>query len=207
MNNQQAYNAWAKSYDTVSNKTRDLEAVALRESIIASSPLDILEIGCGTGKSTEWLLTKARQLVCADFSTEMLARAKEKISSDKVKFKQFDLRDEWKFERQQFDLITCSLVLEHIEKLDFVFAQARRVLRVGGRFYLGELHPFKQYQGSKARFETASGVFELECFIHHVSDFFAAAGNNGFECVDLKEWFDDENTPIPRLLAMVFKKT
>lgn len=206
MNVQQAYNVWANDYDTVENKTRDLEAKALRASVLFSAPLDVLEIGCGTGKNTEWLLTNAKHLVAADFSAEMLAKAQEKITANNVEFRQFDLRGRWDFIENRFDLITCSLALEHIEDIDFVFRQAREFLKTGGLFYIGELHPFKQYQGSKARFDTGSGVFELECFVHHVSEYFAAAKNNEFECVELKEWFDDDNkTQIPRLLTLIFK--
>ena len=118
------------------------------------------------------------------------------------------MRSDWEFSENQFDLITCSLALEHIENIDFVFAQADKVLRAGGLFYISELHPFKQYQGSKARFETGGGaVFELECFIHHVSEFFAAAKNNRFGLADLKEWFDDDDkTMVPRLLTMIYRK-
>ena len=206
MNNQQAYNVWAENYDTVENKTRDLEAKALRESVLPAKSLDILEIGCGTGKNTEYLLTKAKKLVGADFSAEMLAQAKEKIKAENVEFRQFDLREDWNFNENQFDFITCSLALEHIENIDFVFGQARKILRANGLFYIGELHPFKQYQGSKARFETDSGVFELECFVHHISEFFEVAVKNNFQIVELKEWFDnDDKTQIPRLLAMIFK--
>lgn len=207
MNNQQAYNVWAENYDTVNNKTRDLEAKALRASVLISEPIDVLEIGCGTGKNTEWLVPKANHLVAADFSAEMLAKAKEKITAETVDFRQFDLRDDWDFPENQFDLITCSLALEHIENINFVFEQASKVLRSGGRFYIGELHPFKQYQGSKARFDTASGVHELECFVHHVSEFFQSATSNDFELIDLKEWFDDDDkTNVPRLLTMIFKR-
>ncbi|MDQ3749372.1 MAG: class I SAM-dependent methyltransferase [Acidobacteriota bacterium] len=206
MNVQEAYNVWAENYDTVQNKTRDLEATALRASVLATAPLDVLEIGCGTGKNTEWLLTKAKNLVASDFSSEMLAKAKGKITAKNVEFKQFDLRDNWGFSENQFDLITCSLALEHIEDINFVFGQANKVLRTGGLLYIGELHPFKQYQGSKARFDTGDGIFELKCFVHHVSEFFAAAKNNNFECVDLKEWFDDDDKKaVPRLLTMIFK--
>ena len=205
MNNQQAYNAWSETYDTVENKTRDLEAAALRESISGEN-LNILEIGCGTGKNTEFLQTKAAKLIGADFSPEMLERAKEKITAKNIEFKQLDLRENWGFAADSFDLITCSLVLEHIEDLNFVFGQARKVLRQNGLFYIGELHPFKQYQGSKARFNTDSGVFELECFVHHISDFFESAKNNNFEMIELREWFDDsDKTKIPRLLTMIFK--
>ena len=206
MNNQQAYNVWAENYDTVENKTRDLEAKALRESVLPAKSLDILEIGCGTGKNTEYLLTKAKKLVGADFSAEMLAQAKEKIKAENVEFRQFDLREDWNFNENQYDFITCSLALEHIENIDFVFGQARKVLRANGLFYIGELHPFKQYQGSKARFEIGSGVFELECFVHHISEFFEVAVKNNFQIVELKEWFDNDNkTQVPRLLTIICK--
>ena len=206
MNVQQAYNAWSETYDSVENKTRDLEARALRESVSGAN-LEILEIGCGTGKNTEFLQTLANRLVGADFSDEMLAIAKTKIKSETVEFRQLDLRESWGFPDETFDLVTCSLALEHIENIDFVFSEARRVLRTGGRFYFGELHPFKQYQGSKARFETGAGVFELECFVHHVSEFFAAAKKNDFAVAELREWFDDDDqTQIPRLLTMIFEK-
>jgi ubiquinone/menaquinone biosynthesis C-methylase UbiE len=206
MNVQQAYNAWSETYDTVENKTRDLEARAIRESV-AGENLDILEIGCGTVKNTVFLQTKAKHLVAVDFSAEMLERAKTKITGERVEFRRLDLRENWDFAESSFDLITCSLALEHIENIDFVFSEANRVLRAGGKFYFGELHPFKQYQGSKARFETGAGVFELECFVHHVSEIFAAAKNNGFEVAELQEWFDgDDKTQIPRLLTMILEK-
>lgn len=207
MNNQQAYNVWAENYDSVENKTRDLEARALREIIKPNELLDILEIGCGTGKNTEFLQTKAKKLVGADFSAEMLTKARLKITAENVGFRQMDLRESWDFAGKSFDLITCSLTLEHIENLDFVFSQARKVLRTNGQFYIGELHPFKQYQGSKARFETNGEVFALECFVHHVSEFFAVGKQNNLEIVELKEWFDDEDkTKIPRLLTLIFGK-
>lgn len=206
MNNEEAYNFWAKNYDTVENKTRDLEAKALRKSVSGEN-LNILEIGCGTGKNTEYLLTIAKHLMGADFSAEMLERAKAKITAENVEFREMDLREDWKFAENSFDLITCSLALEHIQNLNFVFEQSHKVLRENGRFYIGELHPFKQYQGSKARFETGDGIFELECFVHHVSEFFAAGKSNNFELFKLKEWFDDEDTSkIPRLLTMIFRK-
>lgn len=206
MDNRQAYNAWSETYDAVENKTRDLEARSLRE-MISGENLEILEIGCGTGKNTEFLQTKAKKLIGADFSEEMLEKAKAKIRAENVEFRRMDLRESWDFTENSFDLVTCSLALEHIENIDFVFSEANRVLKNKGKFYIGELHPFKQYQGTKARFETGAGVFELECFIHHVSEFFEASKKNNFECIELNEWFDDDDkTQIPRLLTLVFEK-
>ena len=207
MNNKEAYNIWAENYDTEINKTRDMEGTAIRETLSFPEPVVILEIGCGTGKNTEWLLTKAKSIVSVDFSPEMLSKARKKIKADNVKFIQSDIRKVWNFENLQFDMIICSLVLEHIEDLNFIFLQAGKVLKQGGLFYIGELHPFKQCQGSKARFDTQNGVFELECFTHNISDFFKAANDNNFTCFDLREWFDDnDKTSVPRLLTMIFKK-
>jgi ubiquinone/menaquinone biosynthesis C-methylase UbiE len=46
----ESYNRWASQYDTNTNRTRDLEATALRELLSAARPERILEMGCGTGK-------------------------------------------------------------------------------------------------------------------------------------------------------------
>jgi len=206
MNNREAYNRWADSYDTVQNKTRDLEAQALREVLAGRSFKNVMEIGCGTGKNTEWLSTIATQLTAVDFSEEMLAKAKKTVPSPNVNFIQADVTKPWSFTNEQADLVTCSLILEHIKNLSHIFHQAAIVLRPDGLFYVCELHPFKQYQGSKARFETTTGTFELECFVHHVSDYIDAAKRNGFVCDDLQEWFDNnDRSGTPRLASFLFR--
>jgi ubiquinone/menaquinone biosynthesis C-methylase UbiE/GNAT superfamily N-acetyltransferase len=207
MNIQQAYNTWADTYDDAPNKTRDLEAVALRSMMANTTFQRVLETGCGTGKNTEWLLERAQHLTAADFSAEMLQKAKDKIRAEHVDFIQMDLTQPWPFEPDTFDLIVCSLVLEHIENLDHIFQQAYRVLKTGGRFYIGEYHPFKQYLGKKARFDTGNGIFELTTYTHHVSEFVNTGTKNHFQCSALREWFDGDNTAEePRILALIFEK-
>lgn len=204
MNIEQAYNAWAATYDSVLNKTRDLEARAIRA--IVHDP-EIVELGCGTGKNTEWLATKAAHVTAVDFSVQMLSKAQKKLPLPNVTFQQGDITKPWHFIDKPANLVTCSLILEHIQDLSFVFAQAYQALEPNGLFYVGELHPFKQYQGSKARFDTATGVFELECHVHHVSDYMEIARQNGFTCVVFQEWFDDDRRAgVPRIAAFLFQK-
>ena len=207
MENSEAYNSWANNYDLVINSTRDLEAKAFREILLTIQFDDVLEIGCGTGKNTEWLVTKSKSIVAADFSEGMLAKAKIKIDNKIVQFIKTDVREQWQFNNNSFDLVSFSLMLEHIENIDFIFKEAKRVLKPGGFIYIGELHPFKQYAGSKARFDVEDGVFELECFIHNISDYLNTAKKHQLECVEIMEWFDDNDAKniIPRLLTMVFK--
>lgn len=165
-----------------------------------------LELGCGTGKNTERLGERCTELLAVDFSEGMLSKAKEKIILKNVRFAQADLTKPWTFIVSNVDLITTSLVLEHVEALEPIFRKAAAALNPGGFFYVCELHPFKQYNGSKARFETGNGTFELECFVHHVSDYFDAAIRCGFQCVDMQEWFDnDDRNSTPRLISFLFQ--
>jgi ubiquinone/menaquinone biosynthesis C-methylase UbiE len=207
MNTEQAYNNWASQYDTNVNKTRDLEGVVLRNTLSAIHFETCLEIGCGTGKNTAWFIEKATQVTSVDFSEEMLAKAKTKVTSNKVQFVQADITTDWTFKNQLYDLVSFSLILEHIENLDPVFKQVAQSLKPGGHVYIGELHPFKQYAGSKARFETENGVQVVDCFTHHVSDFVQSAQKNGLTLVDINEHFDEENrNEIPRILTILLRK-
>jgi ubiquinone/menaquinone biosynthesis C-methylase UbiE len=207
MDIKKAYDTWSKQYDTDDNKTRDLEAQALRLTLAGVPFNNCLEIGCGTGKNTEWLATKAKQIIAVDLSKEMLAVAKEKIKSDKVDFKQADITHSWTFVKESFDLVTFSLVLEHIENLDDIFREVSNALVPGGYVYIGELHPFKQYIGSKARFETDEGLQILKCFNHNISDFIQSAKNYNLKFLDINEYFDDnDRTTIPRILTLLLIK-
>ena len=160
---------------------------------------------CGTGKNTKWLITKAKQITAVDFSSKMLAKAKEKITSDRVNFHQADINKNWTFITGKYDLVSFSLVLEHIENLENIFTEVSKILVSGGHVYIGELHPFKQYSGSKARLETEEGEHILTCFNHNISDFIQSAKKHGLEIVDINEYFDDKNrTTIPRILTLLF---
>ncbi len=202
-----AYNSWADNYDAVENKTRDLEKIAAKQTLGKYSYATVVELGCGTGKNTEWLAEKANSIIGLDFSPDMLLKAKEKIKSDKVQFQQADLTKPWDIKDNYADLLSCSLTLEHISDLDYIFSEGFKKLKSEGIFFICELHPFKQYTGSKAMFENENGIMELEVFTHHVSEYINAAINSGFKILELKEWFDsDDKTDIPRLISLVFEK-
>lgn len=206
MDTREAYNRWAESYDSVVNKTRDLEKSAAKHSLAAVDFSKVIELGCGTGKNTEWIAGKAKELMAVDFSEEMMNIARQKINASHVQFLQADITKQWNFENAT--LITCSLVLEHIENLDFIFEQVARTLENEGCFYVCELHPYKQLQASRARFEHEGKLVELEYFVHHISEFYSSAKRQNLRCILLQEWFDgDDRTEIPRLVSFLFQKT
>lgn len=213
MNVKEGYNIWAETYDSVENKTRDLDSKATQQLLSDLSFSHLLELGCGTGKNTEWFSRKADHVTAVDFSESMISKAKEKITSTNIEFIKADISLHLSFADSSFDLVTCNLVLEHIKNLQPVYSEVSRVLKPGGKFFVSELHPMKQYAGSKARFTqaTADGTpgdtFVFDCCIHHTSDFFNCAISNGFHCALLDEWFDESTElAIPRLITFLFEK-
>lgn len=207
MDVKRAYNIWAGQYDTNINKTRDLEAIALRVTLANISFDTCLEIGCGTGKNTEWFILRSKEITAIDLSEEMLSKAKEKIISETVLFQQADITQPWIFTTKKYELVSFSLVLEHIENLDHVFSEVANHIVSGGYIYIGELHPFKQYAGTKARFDTEEGQQVVTCFNHNISDFTNSAKKYGFVIADINEYFDNnDRSAVPRILTILLKK-
>ena len=205
MKTEHAYNLWAKQYDTNENKTRDLDKIVTAEVLKKYQFSDVIELGCGTGKNTETLLKLSDSITGLDFSGEMLNIARQKFPDSHVEYKQCDLTKTWNIADNSADLVTCSLTLEHIKDLNGIFNQAHKKLRPNGYFFICELHPYKQYSGSKARFPTKDGELTLETFTHHVSEYTNEARKNGFGLLELKEWFDNpDDNGLPRLISFVF---
>lgn len=208
MNVQQSYNEWSASYDTDQNLTRDLDAQITRETLGDMHFDSILELGCGTGKNTIFLAQIGTQVDALDFSEGMIAKAKERVLAENVRFSMADLTRRWQCQAESYDLVVCNLVLEHIEDLPFIFSETFRVLRQGGMFLLNELHPFRQYEGKKARFQSESGISEIPAFVHHVSDFVKAASKSNLKLVELNEYWhaEDGQGKPPRIISFLFQK-
>ncbi len=206
MNIQNAYNEWSEIYDTNINLTRDLDHEVTKAALADLRFNSILELGCGTGKNTALLVQIGRHVHALDFSQGMIEKAKEKVQAENIRFSVADLTGRWPCEDNACDLITCNLVLEHIQDLSHIYSEAARVLEPNGMFFINELHPFKQYQGTKARFEGKAGLIEVEAFIHHISDFTNAAERHGFKLVKLNEyWHAEDQDKPPRLISLTFR--
>jgi predicted TPR repeat methyltransferase len=207
MDIQSAYNEWSGIYDSNLNLTRDLDAEVTRLILTGQRFPSIVELGCGTGKNTEFLATLGDAVLAFDFSEKMLAKARQKVTASHVLFEMADITQPWNCPADSVDLITCNLVLEHIKDLDHIFAQAARTLRHGGQFLINELHPFKQYGGTKARFERGAEIVEVDVFIHHISEFIHTAEKNGLKLLKFDEvWHADDAGKPPRLVSFVFGK-
>tara|TARA_B100001564_G_scaffold159368_1_gene133961 strand:+ start:1878 stop:2510 length:633 start_codon:yes stop_codon:yes gene_type:complete len=200
------YNSWAYQYDINVNPTRDLDNIATIESLSKIDFSNVLELGCGTGKNTQWLITKADKIVGLDFSKNMLNIARKKIQSKKVTFINTNLNQEWPVNDNSFDLVTINLTLEHIEKLDHIFYSLYNKLIPGGKCFICELHPKKQALGSKAQFQENGVKKELYTYQHSDQDYIQNAEEAGFFLLSKKDWWDNKEE-LPRLVSFFFEKS
>jgi len=205
VNIHRVYDEWAQTYDSDRNLTRDLDREVTRAELGGLHCRVILELGCGTGKNTPFLASISQEVHAIDISEGMISRARTRPGLENVRFSLADIRRPWPAEDHSVDLVVCNLVLEHVEDLHSVFSESSRALVKGGRFFVCELHPFRQYQGTRARFHSSKGEQEIAAFVHHVSDYSGAAAECGFDVEHLKEWWHEEDggTP-PRLISFMF---
>lgn len=97
---------------------------------------EVLEIGCGLGLLTAEIARRVPRghVVGIEPSDAQLVRAKALASSTPNLHIVSGDAQALPFARETFDVVYCRWVLEHVESPARTASEARRVLRVGGRF-------------------------------------------------------------------------
>jgi malonyl-CoA O-methyltransferase len=196
------YDRWAAIYDAEANPLVAIEEPVVREAIGDVAGLEVLDLGCGTGRHSLWLASAGATVTGIDFSEGMLEEARGKPGADAVRFLAHDLARPLPFAAGSFDVVVSGLVLEHLRELDAFFAEARRVLRPGGRAVVSAMHPAMFLKGVQARFtDPASGEkVQPGSFAHSIGEFVMAAVRAGFaiEGVDERAPDADFAARLPR---------
>ena len=206
-----AYNEWAETYDTNQNRTRDLAGEVLRQVDLDLAGRNVIEVGCGTGRNTEWLARSeagCSNIVALDFSEAMLARARARVDDPRVRFIQHDVRARWPLADASADVVIAMLILEHIEHLGPFFAEATRTLSRDGKLFICELHPMRQLAGGQAQFTSAkTGQHNLVTAFLHQTDAYLSAATK-VELIRQGDSHDEDALPndLPRLLSLLFRR-
>jgi SAM-dependent methyltransferase len=135
------------------------EYAGVRDSILSflgDTPLDVLEVGCGTG---HWLTTiersvqalaerNPRRLVGLEPSMPMLEVARRNVGQGgRVAMLTRGAAERLPFLSASFDRIVCINALHHFKDRRQFFAEARRVLRLGGGVMTIGKDPFAERDG------------------------------------------------------------
>lgn len=113
----------------------------LVRDVLLGDPGDVLEVGCGTGTlSIALARASSRSRVTGiDGDPDILDLARAKESSHRVELVE-GMADNLPFPDASFDRVVTSLLLHHLEPAvkGAALAEARRVLRPGGRLHVAD---------------------------------------------------------------------
>ena len=123
--------ARASGYVQLFASAPDQAIKSLLDAAGANRDLKALDLCCGQGNVSEALLSRGCRVVGVDFSPAMLAFARKRAR--KSRFIQADAQD-LPFPDAELDVMVSNLGVCHVPDQPRALAEARRVLRSGGRF-------------------------------------------------------------------------
>jgi len=130
------FNGLSSIYDLGMRPLEWLIFRRLRRRVFPSLRGDVLELGAGTGVNLPLYGAGARVTAC-DYSGEMLAWSAQRRAQAPVTLVQTDAQH-LPFADSSFDVVTASLLFCSVTDPALGLAEARRVLRAGGRLVLLE---------------------------------------------------------------------
>ena len=178
--------------------------------------LDVLDAGCGEGRSSRHLAAKGANVIGVDISPGMIAHAlsREAAEHQGIDFQLASCADLNSFPEEHFDLVTSFMALMDTPGLSIVLSEFYRVLRVGGRLAIAIRHPchftpgfsiLKNQQRQRAGLTVAgyfaeqpykehwrfpgqeAGDFEVTRFPYTLADYVNSMIEQGFTITGLRE--------------------
>lgn len=99
------------------------------------------DLGCGTGKVSEWIGLFAERVIAVDSSKEMLTAARAQLGPQKnIQFRHGSL-EKLPIADGELDVALMMLVLHHLPEPKHVLMEAARTLKPGGRLLLLDMLP------------------------------------------------------------------
>ena len=139
MNKEDFFNNWAPGYDWLFPSVF-YQAVHQRllEYVKLPDQANVLDIGCGTGKLLNRFAAQFPDLrgTGLDFSPQMLAQARQSRKHRPRLIFVPGNAESLPFAESQFDAVFNTISFLHYQHPEQFLSEVKRVLRVGGRFYL-----------------------------------------------------------------------
>ncbi|HYR82466.1 MAG TPA: metalloregulator ArsR/SmtB family transcription factor [Terriglobia bacterium] len=131
---------WDRLRDELYGATSHLRALAALldpESVVG-------DLGCGTGKVSDWLTPFAERVIAVDASREMLEAAREQLAGRKnVDVRQGPM-EKLPIRNGELDVAMMMLVLHHLPEPKRALVEAARTLKSGGRLLILDMVPHER---------------------------------------------------------------
>lgn len=151
----------------------------------------VLDVGCGGGILCEAMTRAGAQVVGIDAADEAIEVAKEHALQQQLMIDYHATPIERYDAHEQFDVITCMELLEHVQQPELVIMHCRRLLKPGGVLFLSTIsRTLKAYAGAILAAEYLLGLLPKQT--HEYSKFIkpselaTMARAFDFDVVDIK---------------------
>ncbi|HLL14172.1 MAG TPA: class I SAM-dependent methyltransferase [Pyrinomonadaceae bacterium] len=106
----------------------------------------VLDVGCGSGWYTEYLLGRGAVVTAFDLNGEFVALTQARVG-ERARVLQADLADPLDFAKEgEFDVVVCSLVMHYLKDWHAALREFHRVLHRDGVLVFSTHHPFMDWK-------------------------------------------------------------
>jgi SAM-dependent methyltransferase len=186
------YGEWVSTYERTVEDEMDLALLDRLTRPNWSAIQEAADLGCGTGRTGVWLKQRGIAAIDGvDLTPEMLALARSKDVYRRLTEANVAATG---LPSAAYDLVTTSLVDEHLADLAPLYREAWRVAKPGACYVLVGFHPqFIMVSGMPTHYTSASGEdIAISTHLHLLSDHVAAAIGAGWSLAEMHERIIDE---------------
>ncbi|MEO8761745.1 MAG: class I SAM-dependent methyltransferase [Bacteroidia bacterium] len=172
---------------------------------IAKKDAAVLELACGPGNITQYLLKQRPQfkILGTDLAPNMLELAK--INNPSAEFRLMDCRDLAALNKK-YDAIMCGFCLPYLSKEEAMqlISDAAKIINEGGVIYISTMEDDYNKSGWKY---SSSGEYKTFTHYHQVNYLTKALIENGCTIIDLqrKEYPDQSGGKVVDLILIAKK--
>ncbi|MGH2587273.1 MAG: class I SAM-dependent DNA methyltransferase [Dehalococcoidia bacterium] len=186
------YGEWVTTYEGIVEDAMDIALLDALTTPPWQALAQAADLGCGTGRTGAWLHQHGvGEIDGVDLTPEMLALARAKGVYRRLV--EADLGATG-LEPVAYDLVTVSLVDEHLPDLRPLYAEAWRLARPGAFFVIVGYHPqFIMVSGMPTHYTSRAGeAVAIDTHVHLLSEHVTTALNAGWRLAEMKEQVIDD---------------